>query len=232
MMGGTMKAMILAAGLGTRLRPITEFLPKALVEADGKPLIEHALCHLQTYNVSEVIINIHHLGEAIVNYLSQHPHPGMKISFSDESEQLLDTGGGMKKAAWFLRESDPFIVRNVDVISDLNLTAMKNFHQQQAALASLAVRDRPTNRYLLFDDQFQLCGWENRKTGERKITRRVDHYNALAFSGIQVVGAAVFPLIKETGSFSLIDLWLRLSEKYAVKGYLDSHSAWRDAGKL
>ena len=229
--------MIPAAGLGTRLWPLTNHMPKALVEVEGKPLLQHALEHLKQYGIREIIINIHHFPDQIREFVRKHEGFGLEISFSVESDELLDTGGGLKRAAWFFQghanmpAAEPFFVRNVDIISDLNLEEMLRHHRESKALATLAVRERKTSRYLLFDDQLQLSGWENRKTGERIISRKRTDYNPLAFSGIQVLDPKIFPLIMENGSFPLIPMYLRISEKHRIAGFQDDRSRWFDAGK-
>jgi len=224
--------LILAAGLGTRLRPITEKIPKALVEVDGKTLLEHAVDHLKTWGIEQIIINVHHLPGQIVEFLRQHQNFGLEIALSDETDQLLDTGGGLKKAGWFFTGNDPFIVRNVDVLSNTDLGAMIGFHVSTHALATLAVRIRETSRYLMFDDEFQLCGWKNLVTGQTILTRpQQGNLRNYAFSGIQVISPEIFSQISEEGRFSLIDLYLRLSAGQRIVGYPDEVSAWRDAGK-
>ncbi|MCK9424017.1 MAG: nucleotidyltransferase family protein [Bacteroidales bacterium] len=226
-----MKALILAAGFGTRLRPITDTRPKALVEVGGKTLLEHALTHLKVNGIREVIINVHHFPALIVEFLRDHDNFGLDISISDESDELLDTGGGMKKTSWFFDDGSPFIVRNVDVLSDLDLSGIADFHHRKNALATLAVRERATARYFLFDEQMCLAGWENQSTGERRISRASGPLKPFAFSGIQIVNPAIFPMITETGRFSLTGLYLRLSEDHIISGYLEMHSSWKDAGK-
>jgi len=143
--------MILAAGLGKRLRPVTDTIPKALVEVGGRTLLEMAIIHLASSGVKEIIINVHHFAGQIIEYLEKKKNFGLDVTISDESDQLLDTGGGMKKAAWFFEKGEPFIVRNVDVISDLDLKTMMDHHLQSGAIATLAVRRRETSRYFLFD---------------------------------------------------------------------------------
>lgn len=162
-----MKAMILAAGLGTRLKPFTNNHPKALYVVDGKTLLEHAIDHLKSAGIQQVIINVHHFAGQIVEYLRQHDHFGLQISISDETGELLETGGGVKKAGWFFQDCDCAIIRNVDIISDLDLVRFSTHQQESGALATLAVRKRETSRYFLFKRDMQLCGWVNRKTGER-----------------------------------------------------------------
>lgn len=225
-----MKALLLAAGLGTRLKPLTDNMPKALVEVEGKTLLEHALDHLKTAGVTEVIVNVHHFPEMIVDFLERNHNFGLNIAISDESEELLETGGALKKAAWFFNDEKPFIIRNADVLSDLDLNKMRSCHLEKSALATLAVRKRETSRYLLFHDDMRLSGWENRTTGEKIITRQSEATLPFGFSGIQIVSPDIFPLITETGKFSLIQLYLRLSSNTNIYGYPDNDSNWRDAG--
>jgi NDP-sugar pyrophosphorylase family protein len=226
-----MKAMILAAGLGTRLKPITDSIPKALVVVNGKSLLEQSLDHLRKYGIIEVIINVHHFSKQVIDYLELHNNFDMEITISDESGELLDTGGGLKKASWFFRDGGPFLLRNVDVVSDLDLEKLKDYHDRNHGLVTLVVRERVTSRYLLFDKDLQLCGWENTKTGEKKSTRMVNEYKNLAFSGIQMIDPGIFDLVTETGKFSLTELYLRLSSENKIVGFIDKDSYWRDAGK-
>lgn len=226
-----MKALILAAGLGTRLRPVTDSIPKALVVVQGKTLLEHSLEHLKINGIREVIINVHHFPAMITGFLNDRGNFGMDVTISDESDLLLDTGGGLKKASWFFNDGEPFVVRNVDIISDIDLLKMKDFHDESGSVATLAVRDRSTSRYFLFDEQKTLSGWENKKTGERIVTRRVGVLKPLAFSGIQIVSPGLFDLITETGSFSLVPMYLRLSAFRKISGFHDDGSSWMDAGK-
>lgn len=226
-----MKALILAAGFGTRLKPITDSRPKALVEVGGKTLLEHALSHVKANGIRKVIINVHHFPALIIEFLRDHDYFGLDISISDESDDLLETGGGMKKASWFFNDGFPFLVRNVDVLSDLDLSAIADFHHRRHALATLAVRDRTTSRYFLFDEQMCLAGWENLGNRERRISRTAGPLHPFAFSGIQIVSPSIFPLITETGRFSLTELYLRLSKDNIISGYQEMHSSWKDAGK-
>ena len=227
-----MKAMILAAGLGVRLRPITNSMPKALVVVDGKPLLQHALEHIKRYGIHDVIINVHHFPRQIEDFLRVNDNFGLSIVISDESDELLETGGGVKKAAWFFSDGEPFVVRNVDILSDLDLNLMMRFHRTEAPLATLAVRDRETSRYFLFDKENTLCGWENRKTEERRISRECGALRNFAFSGIQILQPDIFPLITESGKFSLTDLYIRLASNHPIKGFIDTSLVWRDIGKI
>jgi len=224
--------MILAAGLGTRLKPLTDKIPKALVEVNGITLLEHSVNHLKKYGITRVIINVHHFAGQIIDYLRMNNDFGMEISISDETGELLDTGGGLKKASWFFNDDLSFLIRNVDVLSDLDLHRLNEYHAEYGGLVTLVVRERETSRYLIFNDELQLCGWEDLKTGEKKITRQVPvEKKELAFSGIQVVDPKIFNLITEAGKFSLTEMYLKLSSEHKIVGYLDKDSVWLDAGK-
>jgi len=227
-----MKAMILAAGLGTRLRPITDTIPKALVEINGKTLLEHSVNHLKFFGVKEAIINVHHFPDQIINFLKKKKNFGLKIEISDERDQLLDTGGGFKKASWFFEGGEPFVIRNVDVLSNMDLRAMFDFHEKHKPIATLAVRNRETSRYMLFSERRELIGWTNVSSGERKLSRKdYKRMYPLAFSGIQILDPSVIPLITEEGRFSLIAMYLRLSRDNRICAFTDNDSFWFDAGK-
>ncbi len=220
------------AGLGTRLKPLTEIIPKALVKVYGVTLLEQSLRHLKKSGINQVIINVHHFAGQIIDYLKMNHDFKMKITISDESDELLDTGGGLKKASWFFNDDTPFLVRNVDVLSNLDLDKLNEHHDKSGGLATLVVRERETSRYFLFNKDLQLCGWENKKTGEKKITRPASiDKRELAFSGIQVLDPKIFNLITETGKFSLTELYLRLSVEHKIVGVIDKNSFWADAGK-
>src|SRR5438132_11249766 len=210
-----MKAMILAAGLSTRLRPLTDSRPKALVEIAGRPLLEITLSRLRTVGVREVIINVHHFADMILEYLQTNDNFGMRIEVSRE-EVLLDTGGGLKNAAYFFLEDStrfekPFILHNVDVISAIDLRRMVQFHTGHQALATLAVQDRETSRYLLFDQQFQLCGRRSGSDQRTEFVRSSQQVQALAFSGIHVISPRLFAMMIEEGVFSIITSYSHLA---------------------
>lgn len=228
-----MKAMVLAAGLGTRLRPLTDDRPKALVEVAGKTLLELTLSRLRNFGVGEVIINVHHFADMLVEYLNAHQNFGMQIAISRE-DMLLDTGGGLKKAAWFfLEDNTPFLLHNVDVLSTIDLARMVAFHQQQQALATLAVQDRPTSRYLVFDSDGNLCGRRAGRDGPLELVRPAHHVDAFAFAGIHVISPRLLPLLTEEGAFSIITSYLRLArvgEK--IMAFRADEYSWRDLGKL
>ncbi len=227
-----MKAMVFAAGLGSRLQPLTSNLPKALVKVRGVPLLEIVIKKLIREKYDQIIINIHHRANQITDFLQEKKNFGIDIHISDESDQLLDTGGGLKKAAWFFDDNNPFLAYNVDVLSDLPIATMLAYHKQSESLATLAVRNRSTSRYLLFDDNSRLCGWENIKTGEKIISNPKEHYKQLAFSGIQIIEPEIFNLITEEGKFSIIDVYLRLAKEHKITGYRHDDSYWLDAGRV
>jgi len=236
-----MKAMILAAGLGTRLRPLTNDRPKALVEIGGRTLLEITLCRLRQFGVHEVIINAHHFAEMMIEYLREHNDFGMSIEISRE-DLLLDTGGGLKKAAhFFLRDSghpeESFLLHNVDVISTIDLERMLRFHTDQHALATLAVQERRTSRYLLFDGRLELCG---RKIVSEKSNidlavpagHQVPPLSELAFSGVHVISPRLLSMITEEGIFSIIATYLRLAAQgERILGFRADEYYWRDLGK-
>ncbi|MFP4546489.1 MAG: NDP-sugar synthase [Fidelibacterota bacterium] len=227
-----MKAVIFAAGLGTRLQPLTNDKPKALVEIAGKTLLEHAINYLKKYGIQEFVINIHHFGDLVVEYLDRHNNFGVTIHISDERQQLLNTGGGLVKMEKWLA-NDPFIVYNVDIITDIDLDKMVAFHIRSKALATLAVRNRTTSRYLLFDDDNYLRGWKNMKTGETIYTcQNAGHLNAYAFSGVHVIDPAIFQYKHEEQIFSIIHWYLDLAKDNLISGYVHDDSFWLDVGKL
>jgi NDP-sugar pyrophosphorylase family protein len=230
-----MKAMILAAGLGTRLRPLTNDRPKALVEVCGRTLLEISLSRLRSCGVCEVIINVHHFADMLVDYLKQNDNFGMRIEISRE-EVLLDTGGGLKKAAWFFQEnsqsSEPFVLHNVDVLSTIDLRGMVQFHNENNALATLAVQDRETSRYLLFDGKNRLCGRRVGRDTQPEIVRPSHEANALAFSGIHVISPRLLPLLTEQGAFSIVNSYLRLARQgESIMAFRADDYYWRDLGK-
>ncbi|MFZ2898855.1 MAG: nucleotidyltransferase family protein [Saprospiraceae bacterium] len=228
-----MKAMLLAAGLGTRLKPLTDHRPKALVEVGGMTLLERAVRLLQRHGVEEAVVNVHHFAGQIEAFLEEKGYFGMRIAISDERSKLLDTGGGLKKAAWFFDDGAPFLVYNTDILTDLDLGALYRAHLDSGCLASLAVRRRPANRCFLFDKQKKLAGWRNRKTGQtRWCGEAVEPVEELAFSGIQILDPAIFRYFPEEEAFSLVELYLRAGAYAPLCAYPHDDSAWIDAGKL
>lgn len=230
-----MKAMILAAGLGTRLRPLTDDRPKALVEVAGRTMLEITLIRLRSFGIREVIVNVHHFADMIVEYLKTNHNFGMRIEISRE-EVLLDTGGGLKKAAYFVGErsshlDEPFILHNVDVISTIDLGRMVQFHVDKQALATLAVQNRETSRYLLFDYSLQLCGRQSGRDQQMELVRSSPKAQALAFSGIHVISPRLLAMMIEDGAFSIITCYLRLAAKgEKILGFRADEYYWRDLG--
>ena len=227
--------MVLAAGLGTRLKPLTDHKPKALVEVGGRTLLEITLGRLRAAGVSEVIINVHHFAEMILQHLRINNNFGMRIEISKE-DVLLDTGGGLKRAGWFFADSEndePFILHNVDVISAIDLGRMVERHKKRGALSTLAVQERETSRYLLFDEDMQLCGRRAGKDGTPEMVRPEPEVRAFAFTGIHVISPRMIPMMTEDGVFSIIPTYLRLAgagEK--IFGFRADDYYWRDLGKL
>jgi NDP-sugar pyrophosphorylase family protein len=227
-----MKAMILAAGLGTRLRPLTDTKPKALIEYRGAPLLEHVLNRLVSLGVNEVIINLHHLPEQIVEFVKSKNHFGIRIESSLEPK-LLDTGGGLKQAAWFFDDDQPFILHNVDVISDIDLNNLMAAHRAGNHLATLAVNQRETSRYFLFDENENLCGWQSLKDNRVISVRQTATQHSLAFCGIHVISPRIFSKLTEAGAFSIVESYLRLAaEGERIRAFRVDHNRWLDVGKL
>jgi NDP-sugar pyrophosphorylase family protein len=233
-----MKAMILAAGLGTRLRPLTDDRPKALVEVGGRTLLEITLSRLRQFGVGRVIINVHHFADMVVDYLKANNNFGMYIEISSE-EALLDTGGGLKKAGSFLKYSSGhsgkdalFILHNVDVISTIDLGRMVQLHSDNHALATLAVQERETSRYLLFDERRQLCGRRSATNQAPELVRPAQQLQAWAFSGVHIISPRIFGMMTEEGAFSIIDCYLRLAAQgEKILAFRADEYYWRDLGR-
>ena len=230
-----MKALIFAAGLGTRLKPLTDTMPKALVPIDGKPLLEHVILKPKAAGFSQLIINVHHFPDQIIDFLKSKNNFDLRIEISDERDKLLDTGGGVKNAKWFFDDGKPFLVHNVDILSNIDLQSLYQQHLETSPLATLVVSERDTFRYFLFDEEARLKGWINEKTGEV----RPDHlthtelYNKLAFSGIQVLSPDVFKLMGHfPDHFSIVDFYLRNAAQQQIKAYVPHALKMIDVGKL
>lgn len=231
-----MKAMILAAGLGTRLRPLTNDRPKALVEIAGRTMLEITLSRLRDFGIQEVIINVHHFADMIEAYLRANNNFGMQIAISREDDLLLDTGGGLKKAGWFFQHQstgqEPFLLHNVDVISNIDFKQMVRCHAENQAVATLAVQNRETSRYLLFDQSLELCGRKSMRDGNEERSRPAQTPHPLAFSGIHIISPRFISLLTENGAFSIIDSYLRLSAQgEKIVGFRADQYLWRDLGK-
>jgi NDP-sugar pyrophosphorylase family protein len=227
-----MKAMILAAGYGTRLRPLTDHKPKALVQINGLPMLEIVIRKLIDTGIRDIIINVHHLNEMIVDFLKANKNFGVHIEISREQE-ILGTGGALKQAAYFFENSEPFLVHNVDIISDIDLMDMVDFHHQQNNIATLAVMKRKTSRYFLVSEENIICGHVNKKNETVRIAKKSQHpFEELAFSGIYVISPQLLPELTEHGFFSIIDVYLRLiAAGHRIGVYRIDNCYWRDLGK-
>jgi mannose-1-phosphate guanylyltransferase len=230
-----MRAMVLAAGLGTRLRPLTDSRPKALVELNGRTLLEITLTRLREFGVTDVIVNVHHFADMVVEYLAARQNFGMRVEISRE-DVLLDTGGGLKKAAWFFQKDasdEPLLLHNVDVISNVDIEDMVKCHREYDALATLAVQRRPSSRQLLFDEGGLLCGRRFEKEGRTEIARQADPLRPLAFCGIHVISPRMLEKMTEEGVFSIIETYLRLAgEGEKIVAYRGDGACWRDLGTI
>jgi NDP-sugar pyrophosphorylase family protein len=228
-----MKAMILAAGLGTRLQPITNEIPKALVRLGDKNLLEYAILRLKKFGVSEIIINVHHYAEQIIEYLKGAHYSNITIELSME-DKLLDTGGGLKKAAWFLKDSDPFFVLNVDVITDIDLKKMADYHKRYGGVATLAVRTRKTKRFLLFDEEYHLIGWKSEAAGKQILVKEEAKFILpFSFMGIHAISPKIFDHMPDKNVFSVIDWYIDLAKQgEIIKAFRSNSSLWFDVGRL
>ena len=224
--------MLFAAGLGTRLRPITDTIPKALVKIGDTSLLEYAIRKLMHYGFNEVCINVHHFPDMIINYLEDNNNFGAKITISDERDLLLDTGGGLKKAAPFFTGTDPFLVYNVDIVSDINLGEMLQYHNTRKPLCTLAVREINSHRYFLFNDKDELCGWRNDKTGEEIISKEAETYISRGFSGIQIMEPETLNYLPGKNIFSLVELYLQLAKEKRLLAFNHEKDFWSDAGSV
>lgn len=229
-----MKAMILAAGLGTRLKPWTDHHPKALAVVNGKSLLQRNIEYLQQFDITEVLVNVHHFADQIIDAVQKNNGWGSQITISDETNEVLETGGGLKKAAWYFEGISSFVLMNVDILTSLDLSAMIQAHESTRPLATLAISERATSRYFLFDDQQQLKGWRNVVTGEEKpveISKKIADLKQMAFSGIHIIDPALLKLMERTGKFSMVDVYLDLCDKHSILGYDHTGAVLVDVGK-
>ena len=225
-----MQAMILAAGLGTRLKPITDDLPKALVEINGKTLLEIAIRNLIENDFRRIVINVHHFSDKVKDFINKNTFAA-DIFISDESDLLLDTGGGIKHAQKFFDDS-PILVHNVDIISNSNLKEFYQFHLSDDALASLVVSKRESNRYLLFNDDNILCGWQDVKKEEKIIVRDDVKLHQLAFSGIHILNPHLIESFPKEQVFSVIKAYLKIAVTEDIHAYVSNDLKWIDVGKV
>jgi len=225
------RGMILAAGLGTRLKPWTDHHPKALAMVNGRSLLQRNIEYLQQFGITEVIVNVHHFAEQIISAVENNRGWGSNITISDETDAVLETGGGLQKAGWYLQNEEAFVLMNVDILTDLNLTAMIQQHLNSAAIATLAVTERNTSRYFLFNDKSELCGWRNVSTGEEKIVKDSLSTHPKAFSGIHVISGNIFKHLTKEGKFSMVDVYLDLAKDHFIQSFDHSESKFIDVGK-
>lgn len=233
-----MKAMIFAAGLGTRLRPLTNDRPKALVEIGGKTMLERVIIKLAQAGFDDITVNIHHFGEKIIEFLEQNNNFGLNIHISDERDMLLDTGGGILKARTFLAGEEPFLVHNADILTDIDLRAMYQRHIESGAIATVLVKNRQTSRYFVFDDNYRLQGWINKSTGETRPPEFIhrEELHELAFGGIHVISPSIFDPLEEysqgQAKFSITPFYVDECQTHLIKGYVqDTPYNWLDVGK-
>ena len=233
-----MKAMIFAAGLGTRLRPLTNDRPKALVEIGGKTMLERVITKLATAGFDDITVNIHHFGEKIIEFIEQKNYFGLNIHISDERGMLLDTGGGILKARHFLDGDEPFLVHNADILTDIDLNAMYQSHLDSGAMATVLVKDRKTSRYFVFNDDYRLQGWINKSTGETRPAGFVhrEGLHELAFGGIHVISPSIFKPLEEysqgQAKFSITPFYVDECRAHLINGYVQNTPYnWLDVGK-
>lgn len=223
--------MILAAGLGTRLKPWTDTHPKALAVVRGKTLLERQIRYLQKYGIFEVVVNVHHFAGQIIQEVEENDGWGSTVFISNEVDEAMETGGGLKYASHLLQDSNPVVLMNVDILTDLDLSEMIRFHQAKKGVATLAVSDRTTSRYFLFDNDNRLCGWTNAKTGVKRIAREVSPLARKAFSGIHIIDRKLFSLLPAEAKFSMVDVYLVIADSHPVYGFDHSGGVFLDVGK-
>jgi len=225
--------MILAAGLGSRLKPFTDEHPKALAQVNDKSLLQRNVEYLKSYGIEDIIINVHHFASQILETLEKNNSWGANITVSNETSELLETGGGLKKAAEFFTSSnEPFVLLNVDILTDLDLGDMIKYHKLHNSLATLAVSKRETSRYFLFDQNDLLCGWENVSRGEKIVTRKdTGPLKRKAFSGLHIISPSIFKWITQEGKFSMVEVYLELSKSHLIYGFNHGDCKFLDVGK-
>ena len=233
-----MKAMIFSAGLGTRLKPFTDKQPKALALVNEKSLLQRNILFLASFGIKDIIINVHHFAQEVINVIKANEGFGSNIAISDESRQLLETGGGLEKASWYFDDGEPFIVMNVDILTDMDIRLLVKDHLENRPLATLAVTDRITSRYFLFDESGNLCGWKNEHTGEQKMSREIKTCTQKAFSGIHIISPEIFALMQNLAphysnypKFSLVQFYLELAKTHVIKYFDHSNTKFIDVGK-
>ena len=226
-----MKAMIFAAGLGTRFKPWTDSHPKALAVVNNKSLLQRNVEYLQSYGITDVVVNVHHFADQVIDAVNLNKGWGSNIIISDERDEVLETGGGLLKAKNLLQSNEPFITLNADILTDLSISDLVSYHKQNEALISFGISNRKSSRNFLFDEYNRLCGWENNVTGEQKISIVKDTLKPMAYSCVAVFDSTVFNLIPQRGKFSLTETYLSLAAEHLILGYEDAGSKFIDVGK-
>lgn len=226
-----MKGMIFAAGLGTRFKPWTDNHPKALAPVNGKSLLQRNIEYLQKYGIEEVVVNVHHFAEQVIEAIKKNNGWGSKILISDETSEVLETGGGLLKARHLLEDDEPFVTINADILTDLNIKRLLDYHKDYKPLVSFGVTKRKTSRYFLFDEYDRLCGWRNKKTGEEIIPIRKDELEERAYSCVVIFEPEIFSLIPQRGKFSIVETYLSLAKDHLILGYDHTGDKFADVGK-
>ena len=226
-----MKAMIFAAGLGTRFKPWTDKHPKALALVNGKSLLQRNVEYLQQYNITDVVVNVHHFSDQVIDAIKKNNGWGSHISISDETDEVLETGGGLLKAKNLLQNEEPFITLNADFLTNLNINSLLAFHKNKQALISFGITNRKTSRNFLFDEDDRLCGWRNNATGQEKITVPKNNLKEMAYSCVVVFNPQIFQLIPQRGKFSLVDTYLSLAADHPIYGFDHTGDKLVDVGK-
>ena len=223
--------MVFSAGLGTRFKPWTDTHPKALALVNGKPLLQHNIEYLQKYGITDVVVNVHHFADQIIEAVIKNNGWGSNVLISDERNEVLETGGGLLKAKDLLQNGEPFITLNADFLTDLNIDDLITFHKNKNALISFGITSRKTSRYFLFDEENRLCGWRNTNTGEEKISIVKENLKQMAYSCVVVFQPQIFELIPQRGKFSLVETYLSLAADHPIYGYDHSGDKLVDVGK-
>lgn len=226
-----MKGMIFSAGLGTRFKPWSDNHPKALALVNNKTLLQHSVEYLQRYGITDVVVNVHHFADQIIEAVNKNKGWGSNVIISDETNEVLETGGGLLKAKDLLQDGEPFVTLNADFLTDLNINDLIKFHKEKQSLISFGITNRKTSRYFLFDEDNRLCGWRNTNTGEERISITKDNLKQMAYSCVVVFQPEIFELIPQRGKFSLVETYLSLAAQYPIYGYDHTGDKLVDVGK-
>ena len=227
-----MRALILAAGMGSRLKPLTDSTPKALVPFKGMPMVERVIRNLVDAGVQHIMVNVHHYADQVVDFLENLAIEGINLHISDETGELMDTGGAILQARDFLSADEDFIVHNVDVYTNLNIAELISYHRKGDALATLAVKRRTTSRSLLFDPEGTLCGWKHNETGEERMVRTPSGFlEDLGNSCVQMINAGFLDFFPKTEPRSLTEMYLELAKQHKIGAFIHNQDYWYDLGR-